>query len=76
MTNEKDVFMLSPKGFAFTGQSVYTLSLTAEEVAMLAAAMESYSNETYSTDEDYDSRPLENLRAKVDELASRLPPQV
>jgi len=76
MTNEKDVFMLSPKGFTFTAPSVYTLSLNAQEVAMLATAMESYSNENYSTDEGYDSGPLENLRAKVDELVSRLPPQV
>lgn len=41
---------------------------------MLAAALECYSNESYSTDADYDARPLEELRVMVDELATMGPP--
>lgn len=76
MTEEKPVFVLSPKGWASVAASSYPVSLTPSEIFMLVAAMESYSNETYSTDESYDPRPLEDLRAKLNELVSQLPPQV
>lgn len=50
------------------------LELTHDQACMLVAALECYSNESYSTAEDYDARPLEELRALVDELATMGPP--
>lgn len=47
----------------------YTLELTAAQVVMLSQAMEVYSNENYSSSDDYDPEPLETLRALVDDLA-------
>ena len=48
----------------------YTLTLTQAQAVMLVAALECYSNESYSTADDYDPRPLEELRALVDEVAT------
>jgi hypothetical protein len=52
----------------------YTLELTREQVTMLVDAMESYSNEAYSTAEDYNPEPLETLRANIMDLATTSEP--
>ena len=49
------------------------LELTAEQVAILVAALETYSNDNFSTSDDYDPEPLQTLRALVDELAGIAP---
>jgi hypothetical protein len=46
------------------------LELTHAQAVMLVAALECYSNESYSTSDDYDPKPLEELRVMVDELAT------
>jgi hypothetical protein len=52
----------------------YILELTREQVTMLVEAMESYSNDVYSTSDDYDPEPLETLRANIMDLATNSTP--
>jgi len=76
---EKEQWVLSPKGvtessFRSAASVRRVLELTHSQAVMLVAALECYSNENYSTDADYDPKPLEELRALVDELATMGPP--
>ena len=82
---EKIEWVLSPEGLEAMGwggarsgagrpKLRRVLELTAEQVAILAAALETYSNENFSTADDYDPEPLQTLRAMVDELATIGPP--
>jgi hypothetical protein len=77
----KEQWVLSPKGesesrFGATRPAAgrRVLELTHDQACILVAALECYSNESYSTAEDYDAKPLEELRALVDELATMGPP--
>lgn len=83
MTN-KQQWVLSPEGKEFSTwggarpgsgrpRVRRILELTHEQACMLVAALECYSNESYSTAEDYDPKPLEELRVLVDELATMGP---
>jgi hypothetical protein len=78
---KKDQWVLSPKGesdsrfrAARPGAGERVLELTQAQAVMLAAALECYHLEVYSSSDDYDPKPLEELRVMVDELATMGPP--
>ena len=50
------------------------LELTYDQACILADALECYSNELYSSAEDYDPKPLEDLRAMVEAVKKIAPP--
>lgn len=82
---EKIEWVMSPKGREETNwggarpgagrpKVRRVLELTSDQVVILVAALETYSNENFSTADDYDPEPLQTLRAMVDELATIGPP--